>query len=49
MRKNIFAICSVVALGLAVMTIPAMSQQDKASGRVLRHTRNVNSLMEEQS
>ena len=30
MRKNIFAICAVVAMGLAVLTIPAKSQQDKS-------------------
>jgi hypothetical protein len=31
MRKNIFAICAVVAMGLAVLTIPAKSQQPKPS------------------
>lgn len=30
MRKNIFAICAVMVLGLAVMTIPARGQQDKS-------------------
>jgi Protein of unknown function (DUF2911) len=30
MRKNIFAICAVAAMGLAVLTIPAKSQQDKS-------------------
>jgi hypothetical protein len=30
MRKNILAICAVVAMGLAVLTIPAKSQQDKS-------------------
>jgi Protein of unknown function (DUF2911) len=30
MRKNIFAVCAVVAMGLAVLTIPAKSQQDKS-------------------
>jgi hypothetical protein len=30
MRKNIFAICAVAVLGLAVLTIPAKSQQDKS-------------------
>jgi hypothetical protein len=30
MRKNIFAICAVVALSLALLTIPAKSQQDKS-------------------
>jgi hypothetical protein len=31
MRKHVFAICSVIALGLALMTIPAMSQQNRPS------------------
>jgi len=30
MRKNIVAICAVVVMGLAVLTIPAKSQQDKS-------------------
>lgn len=30
MRKNIVAICAVVAMGLAILTIPAKSQQDKS-------------------
>jgi hypothetical protein len=31
MRKNILAICAVAAMGLAVLTIPAKSQQTKPS------------------
>src|SRR5580704_87492 len=30
MRKNMLAICSVILLGLAVIAIPVMSQQDKS-------------------
>jgi hypothetical protein len=30
MRKNIVAVCAVVAMALAVLTIPAKSQQDKS-------------------
>jgi hypothetical protein len=30
MRKNLVAICAVVALGVAILTIPVKSQQDKS-------------------
>ena len=30
MRKHVFAICSVIAICVAVLTIPARSQQDKS-------------------
>ena len=38
MRKNIVAVCAVVAMALAVMTIPAKSQQ--MLSRVRRPRRN---------